>query len=65
MSKEIKYGELKIKVELPTTTDLFKKHFNDYGGAGMFHQNVEAFFTDLNNICLIEDSLKIINSVNE
>jgi len=50
-----------IKITLPTTSDLFKKHFNDMGGVGLFHPNMEAFFTDLNNVCIIEDSLKTIN----
>lgn len=53
--------EIKIKVELPTTSDLFKKHFNDYGQAGLFHPNTESFFEELNNVCKIEDALKFIN----
>lgn len=58
-------SEIKIKVELPTSSELFKKHFsNVYGdvGAGIFHPNMEAFFEELNQICLIEDSIKKINT---
>lgn len=51
-----------ISVELPTTSDLFKKHFNDMGQTGFLHPNMEAFFNDLNNVCKIEDALKIINA---
>ena len=53
-----------ISVKLPTTSDLFKKHFpNVYGGVGvgLFHPNAESFFLLLNQVCLIEDSLKEIN----
>jgi len=54
---------IKIKVELPTTSELFKKHFpHVYGGVGIwiFHPNVESFFEELNQVCLIEDALKTI-----
>lgn len=58
-------NNMKISVTLPTSSDLFKKHFqNVYGwaGAGIFHPNMESFFEDLNDICKIEDSLKQINT---
>lgn len=45
---------------LPTTSELFQKHFpNVYGGAGVgiFHPNMEAFFTELNEVCKKEDEL--------
>ena len=48
------------KIKLPTTSDLFKKHFNDVGGIGLFHPNIEAFFNDLNDVCKLEDSLRVI-----
>lgn len=51
-----------MNVKLPTTSDLFKKHFNDYGQAGLMHPNTESFFEDLNNVCKIEDALKVINN---
>lgn len=53
-------SEIKLKVELPTTSDLFKKHFNEYGQAGLFHPNVVSFFEELNTVCRIEDALKVI-----
>jgi len=43
------------------TTELFKKHFPDvYGGqgVGLLHPNVQAFFEELNQICLKEDAEK-------
>jgi uncharacterized protein YaaQ len=38
-----------------STTDLFKKHFNNEGVVGLKHPNIEAFFTELNEQCLAED----------
>lgn len=49
-----------VTIQLPTASDLFKKHFNSYGQVGLQHPNMEAFFEDLNNICKIEDSLRYI-----
>jgi hypothetical protein len=41
------------------TTELFRKHFGDTcGSVGLFHPNVEAFFEELNQICLEEDRRK-------
>lgn len=54
-------NEIILTVKLPSTSDLFKKHFNEYGGAGLFHPNMESFFSELNDVCLIEDSLKQID----
>lgn len=54
-----------ISVKLPTTSELFKRHFNDYGSCGFHHPNMEAFFNDLNDVCKIEDSLKIIAKTND
>jgi len=54
----------KIKIILPTTSELFKKHFSEvYGGSGvgLFHPNMESFFDELNQVCLIEDAIKKIN----
>lgn len=50
-----------IVIKLPTSSDLFKKHFNDMGQVGLFHPNMEKFFSELNDICIIEDSIKLIN----
>lgn len=59
-----KNSEIKITVTLPTTSELFKKHFNDMGIAGLQHPNAESFWEELNQVCLIEDSLKQISNVN-
>ncbi len=66
MTKELLPGILavdvpSVKISLPTTSDLFKKHFNDYGSAGLLHPNMEAFFNDLNDVCKIEDAFKTIS----
>ena len=61
-NKEGEQPMVKIKIELPTTSELFKKHFNDYGSVGLHHPNMEAFFNDLSAVCKIEDSLKQLNS---
>jgi hypothetical protein len=56
---------IQVSVKLPTSSDLFKKHFsNVYGGAGVgiFHPNIEPFFEELNQVCLIEDAIKKINN---
>lgn len=49
------------EAELPTTSDLFKKHFPEvYGGAGvgLMHPNIESFFEELNQVCIEEDKRK-------
>jgi hypothetical protein len=56
--------KIKIKVELPSSSDLFKKHFNEVGIVNTLHPNMEFFFEELNQVCLIEDSLKKINTKN-
>ena len=51
---------MELIVKLPTTSELFQKHFNDMGQAGLLHPNTEAFFEELNQVLLIEDALKTI-----
>ena len=50
--------QIKLQVTLPSTSELFIKHFNDMGQVGLLHPNAELFFEDLNNVCKIEDSLR-------
>lgn len=52
--------KIRLKVELPTSSELFQKHFS-MAQANMSHPNMEAFFEELNMICQIEDSIKTIN----
>jgi hypothetical protein len=41
-----------------STSELFKKHFNDTGVVGIFHPNIEAFFDELSKECLREQANK-------
>jgi len=53
-----------IVIKLPTTSELYKKYFPTvYGGSGvgLLHPNMEAFFSELNDVCIIEDSIKKLN----
>ena len=38
-----------------TTSELFKKHFNEEKVVGLKHPNIESFFEELNQICIQED----------
>lgn len=61
-------AKVTVSVKLPTTSDLFKKHFPEvYGGAGvgLFHPNIESFFSELNDVCLIQDSLKQLSAYSQ
>lgn len=50
-------------MKIPTTSELFNKHFGDtYGSIGFFHRNTESFFEELNKACLQEDEQKIKNT---
>ncbi len=61
-TSKMKDKEMIIKVELPTTSDLFKKHFNDMGQTGLLHPNTESFFEELNMVCQIKDAINKINN---
>lgn len=61
MDTEKNESTIKLCIELPTTSGLFKKHFNDMGQAGLFQKNTESFFEELNQVCCIEDAIKKIN----
>ena len=58
-------SDIRISVKLPTTSDLFKKHFNDMGQVGLFHKNAESFFEELNTVCKIEDAIAALNDKTE
>ncbi len=43
-----------------TTRELFEKHFGDQAVCvGLKHPNIEQFFNELNEECLLEDEKKI------
>ncbi len=43
--------------KLPTTSQLFEKHFGETAAVGLFHPNIENFFEELNEVCKKEDLL--------
>lgn len=44
---------------LPTTSEIFQKHFGkESASVGIFHPNVESFFDELNQVCIEEDKRK-------
>jgi uncharacterized protein YaaQ len=45
-------------MELPTTSEIFKKHFGETCAVGLNHPNIENFFEELNEVCKKEDELK-------
>ena len=46
-----------IENRLPSTSELFEKHFGDTAAVGIFHPNSKSFFEELNQVCLKEDRI--------
>lgn len=45
-----------------SSTELFRKHFGDQSASvDLKHQNMEKFFSELNDECLLEDKQKQCN----
>lgn len=44
------------KEKLPTTSELFQKHFNGVASVNLTHPNIDNFFNELNEVCLKEDA---------
>ena len=47
-----------------STTELFKKHFEDLPQVNTNHPQVEKFFEELNAECIKEDKEKQVKSTN-
>lgn len=47
---------------LPTTSELFKKHFGETPAVGITHPNFESFFDELAQVCIEEDKQKALTA---
>lgn len=48
-----------------STSELFKKHFGDSPSANLNHPNMESFFNDLNDECIMEDKINALKRMIE